>query len=67
MQLVTVSEIAAAVEQPPARVAHVLRTRPTIKLIRRAGLVRLFDAAVIPIVRQELEAIDAKQAAAAGT
>ena len=65
MNLVTVSEIAAAVEQPPARVSHVLRTRTTVKLVRRAGSVRLFDADVIPFVKAEIAAIDAKQAAAA--
>ena len=44
------------------RVLHVLATRPHIKPVARAGILRLYRADVVAMVRHELNAIDARRA-----
>ncbi|GJQ29742.1 MAG: hypothetical protein HBSAPP03_16260 [Phycisphaerae bacterium] len=65
--LLTVGRIASALGVPIHRVATVLRTRPHIRPLARAGTLRLFDKAAMAMVRHELNAMDAKRASRGGT
>jgi hypothetical protein len=64
--LLTPGRIADALEAPLSRVLYVLRTRPQITPCARAGTLRLYSRTALPLIRQELEAIAAKQNARGG-
>jgi len=51
--------IARQLRQPLHRVLYVLRTRPCISPVARAGTLRLYDSDAVSAVEQELSAIDA--------
>lgn len=60
-QLITPGVIAAETHTPLHRVQHVLATRPHIRPAARAGTLRLYERAVVAMVRHELSAIDARR------
>jgi len=55
----TVGRIAAELGVPVHRVTYVLRTRPEIRPIARAGHARVYDAAAVDAVRRALRRIEA--------
>jgi hypothetical protein len=59
--LITPGVIAKELSQPLHRVLHVLATRPHIQPAARAGTLRLYDRRAVALVRQELNAIDARR------
>jgi hypothetical protein len=59
--LITPGVIAKELSQPLHRVVHVLATRPHIRPSARAGTLRLYDRRAVALVRQELNAIDARR------
>ena len=59
--LLTAGRIAAELHESIHRVENVLRTRTHIKPVARAGVLRLYRAEVIAMVRHELNAIDAQR------
>lgn len=63
VQLNTLGRIAEKVNQPLHRVAYIIRTRPHIKHVAKAGRTRLFDEAAVAQIRHELNAIDARSSA----
>ncbi len=58
---VTLGDIARQLGEPEHRIKHVVNTRG-INYVRRAGIIRLFPANVVDVIRDELEAIDARRA-----
>jgi hypothetical protein len=60
-RLITPGVIAAELEEPLHRVSRVLATRPHIRPAARAGTLRLYDRLAVAMVRQELNAIDARR------
>jgi hypothetical protein len=60
-RLITPGVIATAVNQPLHRVLRILATRPHIQVVARAGTLRLYGKAAIPLVREELNAIDQRR------
>lgn len=64
--LLTSGRIADAVGAPLHRVLHVLATRPYIQPVARAGILRLYRADAVAMVRHELSAIDARRVAGGG-
>lgn len=61
--LVTPGVIAAQTNVPLHRVLHVLRSRPHIQPVARAGRLRLYRRDAIAEVRHELNAISANRIA----
>jgi hypothetical protein len=59
--LITVGVIASELGEPLHRVARILSTRPHIQPTARAGTLRLYDRRAVALVRQELNAIDARR------
>lgn len=59
-KLVTPGVIACELKQPLHRVLHVLRTRSHIRVVARAGRIRLYSRKAIAEVRYELTVIDAR-------
>lgn len=62
VNLLTPGRIAAELATPLHRVQYILLTRPHIRPLARAGILRLFDREAVAMVRHELGAIDAKRA-----
>ena len=62
-RLRTPGVIAQELGESLQRVQYVLRTRPHIKPAALAGRLRLYDRQAVAMVRHELTAIDARQAA----
>ena len=62
----TVGSIARELNQPLHRVAYILRTRPHIVPMCRAGRLRVYSSQAVAQVRYELNAIDARGAGYAG-
>ena len=60
-RLITSGVMAQNLNVPLHRVLRILRTRPHIVPAAYAGNVRLYDAAAIVTVRQELAAVDARR------
>jgi hypothetical protein len=60
-KLITVGVIAKELNEPLHRIVRVLAKRPHIRPSARAGNVRLFDRRAVALVRQELNAIDARK------
>ncbi len=65
-RLITPGVIATQLNRPLHRVLHVLRTRPHIRPAARAGTLRLYAKDAVGMVRHELNAMDARQAARQG-
>jgi hypothetical protein len=61
-RLRTLGVIAVELGEPLHRVRYVLRTRPYITPSALAGRLRLFDRAAVAMIRQALNAIDARGA-----
>jgi hypothetical protein len=59
--LLTPGRIAAELGVPLPRVLYVLGTRAHIRPAARAGTLRLFSREAIPLIRHELNAIDARR------
>ena len=59
--LVTPGDIALALGERVQRVRYILDSRPDIRPVRRAGIVRLFEAGVVERVRHEFEEIDQRR------
>lgn len=57
----TPGRIADVLGVPLHRVHHVLRTRPHIQPVARAGTLRLFDRRAVAMIRHEINAIDARR------
>ena len=53
--------IARELKVPLHRVLNVLATRQHIRPLARAGIIRLYERAAVAMVRQELNAIDARR------
>ncbi len=64
--LLTVGQLARHLGEPVHRVHHVVRTRPHIQPIGRAGILRLFGPAALDQVKAELAQIDAKRLRSTG-
>ena len=62
----TAGVIAKELNVPLHRVQHILRTRPHIQPIGRAGRLRIYTSQTVAQVRYELNAIDARGASYAG-
>ena len=60
-KLRTAGIIADELREPLHRVLRILNTRPHIRASARAGTLRLYDAAAVAMVRDELDAIDARR------
>jgi hypothetical protein len=65
-RLITPGVIARELEEPLHRVVHVLATRDHIQPSARAGTLRLYDRGAVAMVRQELNAIDARRCGQGG-
>ena len=59
--LLTPGKIAAEIGTPLHRILHVLRTRPHIQPIARAGVVRVYDRNALEAVRKEINRIAAER------
>ncbi len=59
--LLTPGELAAEIGTPLHRILHVLRTRPHIQPVARAGVVRVYDRAALEAVREEINRIGAER------
>ncbi len=53
--------IARELKEPLHRVQNVLDTRPHIRPLARAGIIRLYDRQAVAQIRHELNAIDARR------
>ena len=53
--------IARELKVPLHRVQNVLDTRPHIRPLARAGIIRLYDRDAVAMIRHELNAIDARR------
>ena len=62
LQLLTTGRIAVILGVSLHRVVHVLGTRGHIRPVARAGTLRLYRRADLPLIRHELNAIDARRA-----
>jgi hypothetical protein len=60
-KLITPGVIASELGEPLHRVLRVLATRGHIRPSARAGTLRLYDRRAVDLVRQELDAIDARR------
>jgi len=60
--LVTPGDIGRILRTPYHRVMYILNTRLHIQPVRRAGMIRLFDASAVDEVRQVINAIDSRRA-----
>ena len=60
--LVTLGELARRMGVAEHRLAYIITSR-RIEPVMRAGILRLFSAAIIPRLQQELDAIDAAKGA----
>jgi len=60
-KLVTPGEISARLGVPISRVLYVLKSRPQIVPVGRAGTLRVYDRSAIESVRHELSAINSKR------
>jgi hypothetical protein len=60
-RLITTGLIAARLGVPLHRVQHILATRKHIVPSARAGALRLYDRRAVAMVRDELDAIDARR------
>lgn len=58
--LITPGVIAKHLNEPLHRVLNVLRTRPHLRPLARAGTLRLYGNEAVAMVRHELTAIDAR-------
>jgi hypothetical protein len=65
-RLITPGVIAAELRVPLHRVLHVLATRQHIIPSARAGTLRLYGRKAVAMVRQELNAIDARRSCRKG-
>lgn len=61
VKLLTTGRIAWMLDEPVARVAYVLATRPHIQPAAMAGNARLYNNLALAQVRHELNAIDARR------
>ena len=61
LQLLTTGRIAAILGVSLHRVVHVLGTREHIRPVARAGTLRLYRRTDVPLIRHELNAIDARR------
>ena len=57
-ELMTAGQISLALGESMHRVRYVLGSRPSIQPVRRVGLIRVYDASVVELVRLELAGID---------
>ena len=64
--LITVGVIAKRLGVPLHRVVRIVRTRSHIKPKARAGICRLYDSESVAMVRDALNAIDARRASGKG-
>lgn len=53
-QLRTVGRMAAELGEPIHRITHILATRRHIRPSARAGVLRLYDAGAVELVKEEL-------------
>lgn len=53
--------IARELKVPLHRVQNILDTRPHIRPLARAGIIRLYDRDAVAMIRHELNAIDARR------
>ena len=60
-KLITPGVIAQELGEPLHRVLHVLTTRKHIRVLARAGTLRLFDQRAVAMVRYELNLLDARR------
>ena len=60
-RLLSPGVIARELKVPLHRVITVLDTRPHIRPLARAGIIRLYDRDAVAMVRHELNAIDARR------
>lgn len=60
-RLVTPGVIARELTAPLHRIQHILATRPHIRPVARAGMLRLYGRDAVAQVRHELNAIDARR------
>ena len=60
-RLLSPGVIARELKVPLHRVINVLDTRPHIRPLARAGIIRLYDRDAVAMVRHELNAIDARR------
>lgn len=60
-RLLSPGVIARELKVPLHRVVNVLDTRPHIRPLARAGIIRLYDREAVAMVRHELNAIDARR------
>lgn len=60
-RLLSPGVIARQLKVPLHRVQNVLKTRPHIRPLARAGILRLYDRDAVAMVRHELNAIDARR------
>ena len=58
--LVTVSQIADALSEPPQRVAYIIR-KFRIKPVTRIGIIRLFDDRQVKAIKQGLYGIQIRR------
>lgn len=66
VKLRTSGVVARELGEPLHRVEYVLKTRPEIVPSARAGRLRLFSAAAVSRIQNELERIDARRAGKGG-
>lgn len=62
VRLNTIGRLAEKLRQPVHRIEYLIRTRPHIQHVARAGNARLYDEHVVRLLRHELNAIDARKA-----
>jgi len=60
-KLITPGVIAEQLGKPLHRILYILRTRPQISPLARAGTLRLYDREAVTAVEQELNEIDRQQ------
>lgn len=60
-RLLSPGVIAQQLKVPLHRVQNVLDTRPHIRPLARAGIIRLYDRDAVAMVRHELNVIDARR------
>ena len=60
-RLLSPGVIARELKVPLHRVQNILDTRPHIRPLARAGIIRLYDRKAVAQIRHELNAIDARR------